>query len=224
MSRTIGVSPEVYSYLLANTRPESDVFRRLREETQALGGAARMQIGVDQAALMHLVVRMTNAKRVLEIGTFTGMSSLAMATALPADGKLVTCDLSDDWTSIAHRYWQEAGVADRVELKLGPALETLDALIAAGGAGTFDVAFVDADKGNYPKYWERCLTLVRLGGVILIDNVLWSGRVADPSDQSVDTVAIRQINGKVASDPRVAMAMIPVGDGLTLAVKVADRG
>lgn len=223
-TKTLGLDPKVYDYLLASSRPEHPVLEGLRAETAKLGPIARMQIGRDQGAFMALLVKMTGARRVLEIGTFTGYSSTAMALALPPEGRLVTCDVSDEYTQVARRAWQSAGVADRVELRLAPALATLDELLAGGGADSFDLAFIDADKGNYEGYWERCVALVRPGGSILVDNVLWSGRVADPSDQSADTQAIRRLNGKIRDDVRVAMAMVSVGDGLTLACVLERSG
>jgi predicted O-methyltransferase YrrM len=217
-NRTIGMEDELAEYLAAQNRPESDVRRRLRAETSALGAISRMEIGADQGDFMALLVRMLGAKKVLEIGTFTGYSSLAMAEALAPGGRLVTCDVSEEWTAIAKKYWKEAGLADRIDLRLGPALATLDAMLAKGEAGTYDLAFIDADKGNYAAYWDRCVALVRKGGAILVDNVLWGGRVADPGNDEGDTRAIRELNGKIRADARVAMAMIGAFDGLTVAV------
>jgi predicted O-methyltransferase YrrM len=217
-NRTIGMEDDLAEYLAAQNRPESDVRRRLRAETSALGAISRMEIGADQGDFMALLVRMLGAKKVLEIGTFTGYSSLAMAEALAPGGRLVTCDVSEEWTAIAKKYWKEAGLADRIDLRLGPALATLDAMLAKGEAGTYDLAFIDADKGNYAAYWDRCVALVRKGGAILVDNVLWGGRVADPGNDEGDTRAIRELNGKIRADARVAMAMIGAFDGLTVAV------
>ena len=168
---------------------------------------------------MAMLVRLIGARQALEIGVFTGYSGLSVARALPADGKLVACDVSEEWTGIARRYWKEAGVDDRIELRIAPAIETLDGLIADGRSGSFDFAFIDADKENYDGYYERCLVLLRPGGLVTIDNVLWSGAVIDAADESVDTRAIRALNAKIGTDSRVMPVMLPVGDGLTLAMK-----
>ncbi|TME34233.1 MAG: methyltransferase domain-containing protein, partial [Chloroflexi bacterium] len=191
------------------------VLGRLRERTASLPEHG-MQIAPEQGAFMALLVRAIGARRCLEVGTFTGYSSTAVALALPADGQVVCCDVSREWTDIAREAWAEAGVADRVELRLGPALETLDGLLADGAAGSFDFAFIDADKPNYDGYVERALRLVRSGGLIAIDNVLWSGRVADASVDDESSNAIRALNEKLATDARVDVAMVPIGDGLTL--------
>ena len=192
--------------------------RRLREETASME-QANMQIGPEQGQFMALLVELIGARSVLEVGTFTGYSALAMAVALPENGALVACDVSEEWTAIGRRYWEEAGVAHKIELRLAPALETLDALLAEGRAGTFDFAFIDADKEGYDAYYERALELVRLGGLIVLDNTLWEGKVADPAATDVDTEAIRAINAKLSLDERVTLSLIPVGDGLTLARK-----
>ena len=192
--------------------------RRLREETASME-QANMQISPEQGQFMALLVELIGARSVLEIGTFTGYSALAMAVALPENGVLVACDVSEEWTAIGRRYWEEAGVGHKIELRLAPALETLDALLAEGRAGTFDFAFIDADKEGYDAYYERALELVRLGGLIALDNTLWEGKVADPAATDVDTEAIRAINAKLALDERVTLSLIPVGDGLTLARK-----
>jgi predicted O-methyltransferase YrrM len=214
--RSIGLSEEVHAYLMGAGVREPEVLARLRAETASLP-EAQMQIAPEEGAFLAMLVRLTGARRCLEIGTFTGYSSTAMALALPPDGRLLCCDVSREWTDVARRTWDAAGVADRVELRLGPATETLSALLAEGGAGTFDLAFIDADKPNYDAYLEGCLRLVRRGGLIVIDNVLWSGRVADPSDTDESTLAIRALNAKLAGDERVDLSMIPVADGLTLA-------
>lgn len=192
--------------------------RRLREETASME-QANMQIGPEQGQFMALLIELIGARSVLEVGTFTGYSALAMAVALPENGALVACDVSEEWTAIGRRYWEEAGVAHKIELRLAPALETLDALLAEGRAGTFDFAFIDADKEGYDAYYERALELVRLGGLIALDNTLWEGKVADPAATDVDTEAIRAINAKLALDERVTLSLITVGDGLTLARK-----
>jgi caffeoyl-CoA O-methyltransferase len=176
-----------------------------------------MQIAPEEGALLAMLVRVLPARRILEVGTFTGYSSTAMALAQPADGQVVCCDVSAEFTDVARRAWADAGVADRISLRLGPALETLDALLAAGEAGSFDLAFIDADKLSYDAYYERALELVRAGGLIAIDNVLWSGRVADPADREESTEVIRALNAKIAVDERVDVAMVPIADGLTLA-------
>jgi len=212
----IGLPDDVYAYLLRWGVDEPPILAKLREETDS-HPRRQMQIGPEQGQLLRLLVGLTGAKRCLEIGTFTGYSSLSVALALPPDGSIVCCDVSEEFTSVARRYWQEAGVADRVDLRIGPALDTLDAMLAVGAAGSFDLAFIDADKGNYPGYWERCVRLVRPGGVIAVDNVLWSGRVADPSDQSPDTMAIRALNERVRGDERVTAVTLPVADGMTIA-------
>ncbi len=215
-NRSIGLTEELHAYLLSVGVREPDVLRRLRDETAKMSNAG-MQIAPEEGAVLAMLVRITDARRVLEVGTFTGYSSTAMALALPADGRMLCCDLNPEWTDIARRAWADAGVADRVELRLGPALDTLNELLAAGEAGSFDLAFIDADKANYGHYYEAALRLVRQGGLIAIDNVLWSGRVADPSVNDDDTQAIRALNAQIAADERVDVAMLPVADGLTLA-------
>jgi predicted O-methyltransferase YrrM len=213
---SIGLDERLHAYLLEVGVREPEVLRRLREETAAIP-EHRMQIAPEEGAFLALMVRLINARRILEVGTFTGYSSTAMALALPADGQIVCCDLSKEWTDIARRAWTDAGIADRVDLQLGPALETLEQLLAAGEAGSFDMAFIDADKANYGGYYEAALQLVRRGGLIAIDNVLWSGRVADPGVQDEDTLAIRALNDTIAADERVDVAMTPIADGVTLA-------
>lgn len=217
-NRTITLSDGLYDYLLDVSLREPDVLRRLREETAKIPAAA-MQIAPEQGQFMALLVELMGARKAIEVGTFTGYSSLSVALALPPDGRLVACDVSAEWTDVARRYWAEAGVADRIDLRLGPALETLDALIAEGEAGTFDFAFIDADKAGYDAYYERILTLLRPGGLVSVDNVLWSGRVIDTAKQDSDTRAIRAFNEKIHADPRVSLSLVPIGDGLTLARK-----
>lgn len=217
MSRsTIAVDDRLARYLDEINRPETPVQRALREETAKLPQAG-MQIGANQGAFMGFLIKLIGARCALEIGTFTGYSALAVAAALPADGKLICCDVSEEWTSIARRAWTEAGLADKIELKLRPAARTLDALIAAGGAGSFDFAFIDADKENYDRYYEQCLVLVRKGGLIAVDNVLWNGAVADPENQAETTRAIRALNEKMRGDERIDFSLVPVGDGISLA-------
>jgi caffeoyl-CoA O-methyltransferase len=213
-NRTLTLTDELNEYLVRVGTREPEILRRLREETASLP-QHNMQIGPDQGACMAMLVRLTDAYRCLEIGTFTGYSSTAVGLALPPHGKMVCCDVSEEWTDIARRYWAEAGLTDRIELRLAPAAETLDALVAEGA--TFDFAFIDADKSGYDTYYESCLRLVRSGGLITIDNVLWSGRVADASVQDEDTAAIRTLNEKIAADERVDAVILPIGDGLTLA-------
>jgi predicted O-methyltransferase YrrM len=207
----------VEKFVVATTR-ESEVAARLRKETSRLA-EARMQIGPDQAAFFSLLVKAMGARRALEIGTFTGMSALAVATALPADGLLVCCDISETWTSVGRRYWDEAGVGARVDLRIGPAALTLDRLLAEKGAGFFDFAFIDADKSGYDAYFEACLGLVRAGGVIALDNMLWGGAVADPAKRDKETRILRALNRKIQDDPRVDPCLLSIGDGVVLARK-----
>ncbi len=217
-ARTIELTDKVYDYLLANSLREPPLLARLREETAAMP-AASMQIGPDQGQFMALLVELIGARRTLEVGTFTGYSALVVALALPADGRVVACDISEEFTAVARRYWAEAGVADKIDLRLGPAVETLDALIAEGLSGAFDFMFIDADKQGYDAYYERGLALLRPGGLIAIDNVLWHGAVADPDRQDEETRAIRALNRKVQADERVSISLVPIGDGLMLARK-----
>jgi len=214
---TRSLLPEaVETYVRDMGARETEVQKRLRAETATVRFSG-MQIGPDEGALLALLVRLLGARRTLEIGTYTGYSALAVALALPADGRIVCCDVSDEWTQIARRYWREAHVADRIDLRLAPASETLADLIADPGPDSFDFAFIDADKEGYDDYYERCLALVRSGGLIALDNTLWSGRVAAQSDNDADTVALRKINRKIRDDPRVDFCLLTVGDGVTLA-------
>jgi caffeoyl-CoA O-methyltransferase len=217
-NRSINLSDRLYDYLLANSLREPKVLAELRAETQALPEHG-MQISPEQGQFMALLLRLIAARRVLEVGTFTGYSSTAMAMALPADGRILCCDVSETYTAIARKAWQKAGVADKITLKLAPALETLDAEIKAGRGGHYDFCFIDADKANYDGYYERALVLLRAGGLVAIDNVLWGGAVADTGDQSEDTASIRKLNAKLAQDRRIDLSMLPLGDGLTLAMK-----
>jgi predicted O-methyltransferase YrrM len=216
--QTIGLDRSVYDYLLSVSLREPEILAQLRQETGQLPSAI-MQISPEQGQFMALLVQLMGAKKTLEVGVFTGYSSLVVALALPPDGGVVACDLDPNSTAIARRYWQQAGVAEKIDLQIAPALETLDRLLAEGQAGTFDFAFIDADKGNYENYYERSLQLIRPGGLIAIDNVLWSGRVADPEDQDKRTEAIRSFNQKLFRDERVAISLVPIADGLTLARK-----
>lgn len=208
----------LYDYLLLQSLREPGILTQLRDETAKLP-LSMMQIAPEQGQFMALLVQLMGARKTLEIGVFTGYSSLAVALALPPGGRVVACDISDEWTSVARRYWALAGVSDRIELRLGSALDSLDGMIAEGQAGSFDFAFIDADKTSYLNYYERCLALVRPGGLIAIDNVLWNGRVANPLDDDPDTEAIHAFNQFVAIDTRVSISMIPIADGLTLAFK-----
>ena len=205
-------------YVDANWLRESPVKRRLREETAKLPQAG-MQISAHQGQQIALLARAVGARQAVEVGTFTGYSSLCIAEALTADGKLRCCDVSEQWTRIARRYWKEAGVEGRIELTIAPALKTLDGFLAQGLSGQLDLAFIDADKENYDAYYERCLQLVRPGGLVLIDNVLWGGSVANLADKDADTQAIRALNAKLRTDERVDLVLFAVGDGMTCALK-----
>lgn len=217
-ARTLPLDDRLQRYIVAHGARESAVQRELRRITQRMPRSS-MQIGAEQGALLQLLVRVMRARRCLEIGTFTGYSALAVALALPKDGRVVCCDVSEAWTAIARRYWRKAGVAGKIELRMAPALQTLDALLGQGKAGKFDFAFIDADKANYAGYYERCLKLVRRGGLIAVDNTLWGGSVVDARDKTVDARAIRAFNRKLIADRRVDLALLPVGDGLTLAIR-----
>ena len=215
-TRQLAITDRLEAYVLGHAR-ESAIAARLRAETAKLP-LAGMQIGADQAAFMALLVRAIGAKRCIEIGTFTGYSALAIACALPEDGKLICCDISEEWTAIARRYWNEAGIGGRIDVRLAPALDTLREL-AHEGRGQYDFAFIDADKSNYGAYYEVCLSLLRSGGLIVLDNMLWSGRVADPGHRDADTDAIRALNAKIDIDGRVDASLLTVGDGVMLVRK-----
>jgi predicted O-methyltransferase YrrM len=217
-NRSIGLDGALYDYLLSVSLREAPPLARLRAET-ASHPRVNMQIAPEQGQFMALLVKLIGAARCIEVGVFTGYSSLAVALALPPTGRLVACDISQEYTAVARRYWVEAGVADRIELRIGPAMESLDALLAEGGAGRYDFGFIDADKGGYPDYFERLLRLLRPGGLIAVDNTLWDGAVADPADEAPDTVAIRRFNERLRDDARVDLSLVPIGDGLTLARK-----
>jgi predicted O-methyltransferase YrrM len=217
-ARTVSMTDDLHQYLLAVTLRDQDVFRRLRDETAQLE-AGGMQISPEQGQFMQLLVKLLNAKRTLEVGVFTGYSSLCVATALPEDGQVIACDVSEEYTSIARRYWQEAGVAHKIQLHLGPAVETLKRLVDEGQQNSFDFAFIDADKEPYPTYFELALQLVRPGGLIAIDNVFRGGRVAEADNRDHDTQIIHELNQKLHSDERIDLSVVPIGDGLTLARK-----
>jgi len=219
-NRTVFLTDDLYRYLRSFSLREPEILKRLREETSH-DPMAVMQISPEQGQFMSLLIKLMGAKRTLEVGVYTGYSSLCVALALPPGGKLVACDISKKWTDVARRYWRESGVADIVELHLAPAIETMDRLLALQEAGKFDFIFIDADKENYDGYYERALSLLRAGGLLAIDNVFWSGRVADPGEQERDTLAIRALNEKIRGDGRVDLSMIPIGDGLSLARKRA---
>lgn len=217
--RMTPVDDRLYDYIVAHSLRDRDVLRRLREETNRMGTVSRMQIAPDQGQFMALLAQLMQARRYLEVGTFTGYSALVLALALPPDGEIVACDINGEWTKTARRYWQEAGVAEKIDLRLAPALETLQNLLDEGQADSFDLMFIDADKRNYANYYELGLQLVRRGGLIMIDNVLWSGAVADPDDTDEDTQAIRVLNDKLHADERISLSLASIGDGLTLALK-----
>jgi predicted O-methyltransferase YrrM len=219
MSRdTLPLTPELNDYIRRVSVRETDIQRRLREET-ATHAQGRMQLAPEQAQLLALLVRALGARRTLEVGVFTGYSALAVALTLPADGLIVACDVSEEYTATARRYWQEAGVASKIDLRIAPAIDTLEALVAGGQAGRFDFAFIDADKAQYIDYYERALTLLRPGGLIAADNVLRGGKVIDPSVTEADTAGIRAFNEHVHADARVDISLVPGGDGMMLALK-----
>lgn len=213
--RTLGLDDELQDYVQRHNREHPEL-ARLREAT-ASHPRAGMQIAPEQGALLQMLVRLIGARRTVEVGVFTGYSALAVALALPADGRVLACDVSDEYTRVARPYWERAGVAGKIELVLAPALQTLDSRLATGEAGSYDFAFIDADKSNYDGYFERCLRLLRPGGLIALDNTLWSGRVAQAAEAGSDTAALQALNDRLVGDERVDVALLPVGDGLTLA-------
>ncbi len=217
-NRTFTLNDDLYAYLTGVSLREPPLYARLRQET-ASHPRVSMQIAPEQGQFMALLVQLMQARRALEIGVFTGYSSLWVASALPADGRLVACDISEEYTAVARRYWTQAGLASRIDLRLAPALATLAELRAAGEDGTYDFAFLDADKSEYIDYYEQVLPLLRPGGLVTVDNTLWSGRVADPAEQGEDTEALRAFNEHLRNDDRVDLSLVPIGDGLTLARK-----
>ncbi len=218
-NKTLPLNNSLYEYILSVSLREPEVLARLRAETLQQPMSVMLS-APEQGQFMALLVQLIGARKCLEVGVYTGYSTLWVALALPHDGSVLACDVSEKWTAIARRYWEEAGVADRIDLQLAPALETLDRLLAADQAGSFDFAFIDADKENYPDYYERTLQLLRPGGLMVIDNTLWSGAVADTTRQDPETCAIRALNDLVHADDRVQMSLLPVADGLTLARKL----
>lgn len=216
--RRLLITDDIHRYLVEHSVREPDVLARLRAATAALP-QAQMQIGPEQGQLMALLAKLVGAKRCIEIGVFTGYSSLAVALALPEDGRILACDVSEEWTAIARRFWHEAGVEHKIELKLQPAVLTLEQLLAAGEAGRYDFAFVDADKPAYDTYYELLLKLLRPGGLMALDNTLWSGAVLDRNAREPNTVALRALNDKLHQDERIDLSLLPIGDGLTLARK-----
>lgn len=218
-NRSIGLQPDLYQYLLDVSLREPRILKELREATHN-HPRVNMQISPEQGQFMAWLVRLMRAQHCIEVGVFTGYSSLAVALALPEKGRLVACDISEEYTSIAKPFWLKAGVAGRIDLRLAPAAETLAELLENGEGGSYDFAFIDADKEGYIHYYEQCLALLRPGGVVAVDNVLWGGSVADPQAGDADTQAIRAFNALVHDDPRVELSMIPIGDGLTLARKL----
>jgi predicted O-methyltransferase YrrM len=215
---TLNLTPEVYQYLQRVSLREPEVLQKLRVQTHKMS-MAQMQISPEQGQFMRLIIELMGAKKTLDIGTFTGYSALSVAFGLPTDGKVIACDINGEWTGIAKKFWEESGIANKIDLRLAPAVETLQKLLDQGDAGTFDFAFIDADKVNYDNYYELSLKLIRPNGLIAIDNVLWDGKVADPDENDTNTVAIRKLNEKIATDERVSISMLSIGDGLTLARK-----
>ena len=217
-NKTLNLTDELYQYLLRVSLHETELMAELRKETAKLS-MSEMQVSPEQGQFMALLAKLLDARQVIEVGTITGYSTLAIAQVLPADGKVIACDVSEEWTSMAMRYWEQAGIVDKIDLRLAPALDTLDGLLQEERAGDFDMAFIDADKENYLNYYERCLELLRPGGLIMVDNVLWGGSVVDASNQKPETKAIRELNEHVHRDSRVDISLVPIGDGVTLARK-----
>jgi O-methyltransferase len=220
----MGNSEELLDYVRGVSLRDDEILRELRAETAELPGGMTMQVMAEEGQLLELLVKLTGARTVVEVGTYTGYSALCMARALPADGRLVTCDITDKWPQIGEEYWRRAGVADRIELRVGPAVETLGELAAKWGPDSVDFAFIDADKANYGAYYEAVLALLRPGGLIVVDNTLFFGRVIDPAAQDADTVAIRELNARLLDDDRVEISLLPMADGITLVRKTAGPG
>lgn len=216
--KSISLTPVLYDYLLAHSLRETDVQRRLREETETRP-MALMQAPPEEAQFLALLIELIDARRCLEVGVFTGYSTLAMALALPEDGRIIACDIDPETTAVGERYWREAGVEQRIDLRIGDARETLQSLIDDGETGSYDMAFIDADKTGYAGYYEQILTLLRPRGLLVIDNVLWNGAVADPANSNESTEALRALNAKLHTDDRISLSLLPVGDGITLALK-----
>ena len=216
--RNFYIDDNIYEYIINNSLRDLPILKKLRDETRKMPDG-RMQISSDQGQFMGFLVKLMNATKIIEVGTFTGYSSLVMALALHENGQIISCDISKEYTAVARRFWQEAGVSNKITLLLGLAKDSLVDLIKNGEAGKFDMAFIDADKANYKIYYENCLDLLRPGGLILIDNVLWSGKTADPEETDDDTLAIRELNLALHKDNRVDLSLLPIGDGLTLARK-----
>lgn len=217
-NKSLGLSPELHHYLLSVSLKEPEILQQLRLET-AQHPQQAMQVTPDEGQFLAFLVRLLGVRKALEVGVFTGYSSLSVALALPEGGQLIACDVSEEYTAIARRYWEKANVAHKIDLRIAPALETLDSLLTEGAAGSFDFVFIDADKINYWNYFERSLQLVRSGGLIAVDNVLWSGQVINPGNHEASTEAIRTFNQKLYQDDRVTVCMLPVSDGITLAMK-----
>ncbi len=217
-NKTINLSTQLHQYLLENSLREPAVMKRLRDKTAKLP-ECNMQIAPEQGQFMQLLIHLMGAKRVLEVGTFTGYSALAMAWALPVEGELICCDLNSKWAAIGRAFWEEAGVEEKITFLEGDARRSLSELLDSGGENSFDLAFIDADKENYQNYFEQCLLLVRKGGLILIDNTLWNGAVCDPNNQSLATRSIREFNRIIVTDERILLSQLPLGDGLTMALK-----
>ncbi|EKD73406.1 MAG: hypothetical protein ACD_45C00325G0005 [uncultured bacterium] len=217
-AKTLNLTPALYDYFQKHSLREPEILKKLREQTHKMS-MGNMQISPEQGQFMQLLIELIQAKKTLEIGVFTGYSTLSVALALPSEGRIIACDINKEWTQIAKRFWEMAGVAHKIDLRLAPALDTLQSLLAQGEANTFDFAFIDADKANYLNYYEKTLQLMRVGGLIAIDNVLWDGDVADSTINDPDTVAIRKLNATLSKDECVTLSMLPIGDGLTLARK-----
>ncbi len=217
-NRTLAISESIYQYLCDHSLREDPILKELRDHTYDMEERA-MQIAPEQGQFMQMLIKLIGAKNTIEVGVFTGYSSLAIALALPEDGRIVACDVNPQYTSVAEKFWVSAGVREKIDLRIGPARDTLSELISDGLAGTFDFAFIDADKVNYDHYYELCLQLIRPGGLITVDNVLWGGAVADDSINDTDTTSIRALNDKLHRDERIDLSLVPIGDGLTLAMK-----